>query len=282
MPYDVAELATYSQMCDWREAAAARAAAGPGAAAGAGEHWRERVGAALARLPSSASDMLIGARALRARRRHRAAARALAVVLGLAAAARCLPALGSIMRTPACSLRHPCAGAAAGAASVLVSMPCDVIKTRMDLAPPACPPGGAGLLCSARAFVDTGRQLVAAGGGPRALFVGVAPRLLQTVPSTMVYWAAVEGARRFMRQAFDVDGAPEAEAPAPAAAAPPPAVVSSSAAGAALASSSSSSRSSSIGSGGGCTPAARSPVQLAAAAAPSSPAPLAVPAPMLA
>ena len=105
----------------------------------------------------------------------------------------------------------PAAGAAAGAASVLVSMPCDVIKTRMDLCPPMhCPPGGGSLLCNIRAFFDTGRQLVAAGGGPGALFVGVAPRLLQTVPSTMVYWAAVEGTRRLMRQHFDVAGGEEA------------------------------------------------------------------------
>ncbi len=97
------------------------------------------------------------------------------------------------------------AGAAAGVASVLVSMPCDTIKTRMDLLPPTCAAGKGGLLHSARAFFDTGRQLAAAGGGPGALFVGVAPRLLQTVPSTMVYWAAVEGTRRLMRKHFDID-----------------------------------------------------------------------------
>lgn len=88
---------------------------------------------------------------------------------------------------------------------MLVSMPCDTIKTRMDLLPPTCAAGKGGLLHSARAFFDTGRQLAAAGGGPGALFVGVAPRLLQTVPSTMVYWAAVEGTRRLMRKHFDVD-----------------------------------------------------------------------------
>lgn len=85
-------------------------------------------------------------------------------------------------------------------------MPCDTIKTRMDLRPPPCPTGAGGLLCNVRTFLDTGRQLVAAGGGLGALFVGVAPRLLQTVPSTMVYWAAVEGTRRLMRQHFDIDG----------------------------------------------------------------------------
>lgn len=103
-------------------------------------------------------------------------------------------------------------------------MPCDVIKTRMDLAP-RCAPGAPGLLCSARAFLETGRQLAAAGGGPQALFVGLAPRLLQTVPSTMLYWAAVEGTRRFFQQQFEVEGGEAAAtaaavAPAPAAAAP--------------------------------------------------------------
>jgi hypothetical protein len=88
-------------------------------------------------------------------------------------------------------------------------MPCDVIKTRMDLQPAsvAAAAGGGGLLRSTRAFVDTGRQLVAAGGGPQALFVGMGPRLLQTVPSCMVYWAAVEGCRRLMQHHFEVDGA---------------------------------------------------------------------------
>lgn len=91
------------------------------------------------------------------------------------------PAAVTIFKScpPPASLPYP-AGAAAGVASVLVSMPCDVIKTRMDLHPPHCPMGGAaGALCSTKAFFETGRQLVAAGGGPHALFVGVAPRLLQ-------------------------------------------------------------------------------------------------------
>lgn len=59
VPYDVAELATYSQLCDWREAAAG-AGAGASAEQKQQQHWRGRLGAALAALPSSASDMLIG------------------------------------------------------------------------------------------------------------------------------------------------------------------------------------------------------------------------------
>lgn len=59
IPFDVAELATYSQMTDWREAAAARAAAGE-SSSGSSSGWQGRVGEALAAMPLSASDMLIG------------------------------------------------------------------------------------------------------------------------------------------------------------------------------------------------------------------------------
>jgi hypothetical protein len=59
VPYDVAELATYSQMCDWREAAAAAAADG-GSSEQAAPGWQAQLGGALAAMPSSASDMLIG------------------------------------------------------------------------------------------------------------------------------------------------------------------------------------------------------------------------------
>ncbi|KAI3431773.1 hypothetical protein D9Q98_010529 [Chlorella vulgaris] len=157
IPYDVAELATYSQMCDWRAAAAARAAAADasGRQRPAASTWRESVGGMLAAVPDGTGDMLIGA--------------------------------------------------VAGVASVLVSMPCDVIKTHMDLFPPVCASARGGVLSSTRAFFETGRRLVAL-GGPQALFVGVAPRLLQNVPSCMVYWAAVEATRRFMVHHFDVQG----------------------------------------------------------------------------
>ncbi len=47
-------------------------------------------------------------------------------------------------------------------------------------------------------------------GGLRSLFVGVTPRLLQTMPSTMVYWFAVEGTRRALMKYVDVgEGIPE-------------------------------------------------------------------------
>lgn len=216
IPFDVAELATYSQMTDWREAAAARAAGG----GGGGDTWRGRVGEALAAMPLSASDMLIGARggegswaggaavewlqaAGRCCRQGQTALHLLCpaasahprlthctcttthdshqtgAAAGVATALVSMPCI-LYPCSPSCPARLPPAGAAAGVASVLVSMPCDVIKTRMDLHPPHCPPGGAsGALCSTKAFFETGRQLVAAGGGLHALFVGVAPRLLQ-------------------------------------------------------------------------------------------------------
>jgi hypothetical protein len=52
-------------------------------------------------------------------------------------------------------------------------------------------------LNSAAAFAATGRQLLAQ-HGPRGLFMGLAPRLVESVPSTMLYWLAVEGCRRVL------------------------------------------------------------------------------------
>ena len=88
-------------------------------------------------------------------------------------------------------------GATAGVAAALASMPCDVIKTRMDLTGA----GGGGPAAALQAFFRTGRAIVAAGGGgPQALFVGLVPRLLQTVPSAIVYWCVVEASRRHLGQ----------------------------------------------------------------------------------
>lgn len=80
-------------------------------------------------------------------------------------------------------------GAAAGAAAVVLSQPMDTVKTCVETGAVA---GGGG---SARAFVDAGRQLVARGGGG-ALFAGMGMRLAEQVPSTALYWIAVEGMRR--------------------------------------------------------------------------------------
>ncbi|KAF8066349.1 SAMC1 [Scenedesmus sp. PABB004] len=87
-------------------------------------------------------------------------------------------------------------GAAAGVASVLVSMPFDVIKVHIqthgaELA------AGAGAQGQLAAFWATGGKLVARGGAG-ALFIGLAPRLVQQVPSTTICWWAIERSRQLL------------------------------------------------------------------------------------
>lgn len=82
-------------------------------------------------------------------------------------------------------------GAAAGVASVLVSMPMDVIKTYMQTHGAGAAPGLGGQVA---AFWQTGAKMVAV-GGPGALFVGMVPRLVQQVPSTTICWWAIERCR---------------------------------------------------------------------------------------
>jgi solute carrier family 25 (mitochondrial S-adenosylmethionine transporter), member 26 len=103
-------------------------------------------------------------------------------------------------------------GALAAATAAIVAMPFDTTFTRMHLTPsaPACPLGSNGArgspLGSANAFFRTASSIVATGGGPGALFVGLVPRLLHTVPAGIVFWAAVEGTRRALEGHFDVEG----------------------------------------------------------------------------
>jgi hypothetical protein len=75
----------------------------------------------------------------------------------------------------------------------MLSMPCDTIQVVMETT--AVPTGRRGAAASAAAFVATGRRLVAE-HGPGGLFTGAAPRLAERVPSTALYWLAVEAARR--------------------------------------------------------------------------------------
>lgn len=105
------------------------------------------------------------------------------------------------------------AGAAAGAAAVIASMPLDVVKTRMEVAPLLVPrrsPCFGGL----RAFTATGRALVAA-RGPGALFSGLAPRLAAKVPGSVVYWLVVAACRRALEAGVEA-GAEADLASAPA------------------------------------------------------------------
>ena len=80
----------------------------------------------------------------------------------------------------------------AGAMAVLFSMPPDCIKTRMELGATRPP---SGLLRGSAAFFRTGRQMLAE-RGIRSMFVGLTPRLLENVPSTMFYWVLVAALRR--------------------------------------------------------------------------------------
>ena len=77
-----------------------------------------------------------------------------------------------------------CAGACAGAAAVLASMPADCVKMRIELS--GVTPR-AGVLPSLALFMGTARAMVRQ-GGLGALFVGMGPRLADKVPGTVVYW----------------------------------------------------------------------------------------------
>jgi len=101
---------------------------------------------------------------------------------------------------------------------VCTSMPLDVVKTRMEVAPLALGGrggGAGGALGGLRAFGATGRALVAA-RGPGALFAGLAPRLAGRVPGSVVYWLAVAACRRAL--AAGAEDAPGGTEDAPGAA----------------------------------------------------------------
>jgi hypothetical protein len=76
-------------------------------------------------------------------------------------------------------------GGLAGTVAVLVSMPFDVIKTYIQthgaLGAAAAGSSAVGISGSAGQFWSTGKALVAR-SGPKALFVGLAPRLAHQVP----------------------------------------------------------------------------------------------------
>jgi hypothetical protein len=77
-------------------------------------------------------------------------------------------------------------GGLAGTVAVLVSMPFDVIKTYIQThgaleGAAAASSGAVGISGSAGQFWSTGKALVAR-SGPKALFVGLAPRLAHQVP----------------------------------------------------------------------------------------------------
>jgi hypothetical protein len=78
-------------------------------------------------------------------------------------------------------------------------MPFDVVKTYMQTHPAS----GAGLA----GFAATARQLVAR-GGPGALWVGLAPRLMHQVPGACVCWFAIHSVHRHLMSHHLADGEP--------------------------------------------------------------------------
>ena len=105
-------------------------------------------------------------------------------------------ALSTLVVTQCRALKAvPCAGALAGAAAVVFSMPADCIKTQMELGSTRPP---SGLLRGSAAFFRTGRTMWA-DKGARSMFIGMTPRLLENVPSTMFYWVLVAALRRALK-----------------------------------------------------------------------------------
>ena len=85
-------------------------------------------------------------------------------------------------------------GGAAGGAAVLISMPCDTIKTMIQTGTSRA----TGPRQQVREFLRIGRRLVAE-RGVGALFVGVTPRLLQQVPGSALCWWGVQAADKIMK-----------------------------------------------------------------------------------
>lgn len=117
--------------------------------------------------------------------------------------------IGALLSSLPIEARDMVIGAASGAAAAIASMPFDVTFTRMNLGtcmlPTAAGASNGSVRHSLANFVGTVRLIVAQGGGPHALFAGVVPRLLQTVPAGMVYWAAVEATRRALENRYDIE-----------------------------------------------------------------------------
>jgi len=118
--------------------------------------------------------------------------------------------IGAFLSSLPIEARDMLIGATSGAAAAIASMPFDVTFTRMNLGTCVLPTasGASSGNCVRHTlanFVAIVRLIITQGGGPHALFAGVVPRLLQTVPAGMVYWAAVEATRRALENKYEVD-----------------------------------------------------------------------------
>lgn len=100
-------------------------------------------------------------------------------------------------------------GAIAGVAAAFASMPFDTTFTKMHI----CSVRGigansskgiiSGTINNMFLFFGTAHKMVEV-GGVRALFAGMGPRLMQTIPASVVFWMAVEGTRRMLANNFEI------------------------------------------------------------------------------
>jgi hypothetical protein len=193
LPFDIGELLTYASLNDWkdRQLAAAPAAAARVAATGpvvtplvAPQQQQQQAALPFGSLTATSSDMA-------------------AITLTTAAVPSSSSSSGQnklqhvLANTPD-HVWDMAAGAAAGAAAVLVSMPPDCVKTVLETGGGIAAKPGSGIAGSVASFAATSRQLVQQRGVAGGLFCGMGPRLMESVPSTMLYWMAVEGARRVL------------------------------------------------------------------------------------
>lgn len=99
------------------------------------------------------------------------------------------------------------AGAVSGALAAAVTMPLDVVKTRLQTQGMGRASAGTGELHHApqgfkvryRGFADAARAVYES-GGVKGFFRGIGPRVLQTGPSCALSWCAYESAKKALQQ----------------------------------------------------------------------------------
>ena len=118
--------------------------------------------------------------------------------------------VGAVLASVPAGVKDMMVGAAAAAAAAVASMPFDITFTHMHIGESvaASAVSAAGVSSSRNQLVNffaTAQTIVATGGGPQALFRGMLPRLLHTVPAGMVYWVVVEATRRALESKYNVE-----------------------------------------------------------------------------
>jgi hypothetical protein len=192
LPFDIGELLTYASLNDWKERQLAAAPAAAAAAAGipaAGarpvvaqqQQQQQQAALAFGSITATSSDMA-----------------AITLTTTAPSSSSGQSKLQQMLANTPDHVWDMAAGAAAGAAAVLASMPPDCVKTVLETGGGVAAKQGSGIAGSVASFAATARQLVQQRGVAGGLFSGMGPRLLESVPSTMLYWMAVEGARRVL------------------------------------------------------------------------------------